>query len=61
MKPFTLNDTEYDAAAVHAHRKELIAMRDEALGANDFRNAVFLSVTIGLLYHLANELSEEIT
>jgi hypothetical protein len=56
MKPFDLNDTTWDSAEVEKHRNTLITMRDTILKENDFEMAVLLSVTIGLLHHLANEL-----
>jgi len=56
MKPFDLNDTTWDSAEVEKHRSTLIIMRDAVLKENDFEMAVLLTVTIGLLHHLANEL-----
>jgi hypothetical protein len=58
MKTFLLNDMEWDAEAVRRHREQLIEMRDKALSANNFSDAVFLSVTVGLLHHLAEELEQ---
>lgn len=59
MDSFELNDTRWDSAAVKDHREYIIKMRDAALKANDFHASVLLSITIGLLHHLAEELKKD--
>jgi hypothetical protein len=59
MKPFYMHDIEWDAAKVRSHREELIKIRDDALGENNFKDAVFFSITIGLLHHLMKELTPD--
>jgi hypothetical protein len=56
MKPFILNDTTWTPEAVQALRKEVIALRDKALIEHDFNASVVLSVAIGLLHRLAEEI-----
>lgn len=59
MKSFMLNDTNYDTIAILKHRLELINRRDAKLLAGKFDEVVFDSITIGLLYEFARELSRE--
>lgn len=58
IAPFELNDTLWGKAEVLQHREEIIELRDHALLANDFHDAVLLSLTTGLLLKLADHLEE---
>lgn len=57
MKQLLINDTLYGPEEVLAHRLILIQSRDEALRHNDFESSIFLSITVALLSHLAEELN----
>lgn len=59
MEPFMLNDTEWTADEVEKHRELIIELRDSALKHNNFTWSVVLSITVGLLHHLAEELKKD--
>ena len=55
MRPFQMNDQEWDKGMVLALRAEIIKLRDDMLKANNFDYTVKLSLVVGCLQHMAED------
>ena len=59
MRPFQMNDQEWDKGMVLALRQEIIEMRDEQVKTANFNYAVKLSLVVGCLQHMAEDYDAE--